>query len=308
MKKLLAKFTILISFIFALVLLLEFLSMNDSTKMVVAELTNSSDYLSEGSGTSDIIPMIESVRENDDTTVLVIGDSIARQMFTAMKDDCPEARIACVNAAINISGQYMLACEYLDNHPNATDVWLFAHPLTLTRTYDLDLGYGYAVMPFAIEGTLHYLEDETIDQMAYVYGRWSLNGSFASLVDRSAVNRKLFFGYMRMHYSEYEQTNAYEITSLYILKLKELCESRNVTFHFYSSPSTEYYREKIEESRADFENSSLSDLYPDYLDSVYYFPTEWSKDSTHFGGDYASREVYDRVVSEAYNEFFMDLP
>ena len=110
MKKLLAKFTILISFIFALVLLLEFLSMNDSTKMVVAELTNSSDYLSEGSGTSDIIPMIESVREIDDTTVLVIGDSIARQMFTAMKDDFPEARIACVNSAINISVQYILAC------------------------------------------------------------------------------------------------------------------------------------------------------------------------------------------------------
>jgi len=305
MKRLLLKFTILSVFVAVFILALEYFSIGEGTKEKVACLTNSMDYLTEGSGTSDIIPMIESVRSEDETTVLVIGDSIARQMFNAYRDDCPYARIACVNAAINVSGQYMLASEYLDSHPDATDVWLFAHPLTLTRTYDLELGYGYAVMPFAIEGCLKYLEDETLDQMASVYGRFALNGRFASLIDDSPVNRKLFFGYIRMHNEPYEQANDYEITSLYVLKLKELCEERGVNFHFLSSPSTEYYREKIEETRADFNASPLSEAYPDYLDSVYYFPTEWSNDSTHFGGDYANKDVYDKIIEEAYNEFFI---
>lgn len=307
MKKLLLKFTIISVFVAGLVLLLEYLSINESTREMTAKLTNSSDFLSEGSGTSDIVPMIESVREDDDTTVLVIGDSIARQMFGAFSEDCPYARIACVNAAINVSGQYMLAAEYLDSHPDATDVWLFAHPLTLTRTYDLELGYGYAVTPFAIEGSLKYLDDITIDQMASVYGRFALNGRFAKLVDDSPMNRKLFFGYIRMNNSEYEQSNDYEITSLYILKLKELCEERGVAFHFYSSPSTEYYREKIEETRFDFEASPLSEVYPDYLDSIYFFPTEWSSDYTHFGGDYANRGTYEEVIENAYPDFFCDI-
>ena len=305
MKKLLLKFICIAAFVAVLLFVLEFFSMQDGTRETVAKLTNSSDYLAEGSGTTDIVPMIESVRSADDKTVLVIGDSIARQMFTVMNDDCPDTRIACVNAAINVSGQYMLAAEFLDSHPDATDVWLFAHPLTLTRTYDLELGYGYAVTPFAIAGSLKYLDDETIDQMASVYGRLALNGKFASYVDESPLNRKLFYGYIRMHNSEYEQSNAYEITSLYVLKLKELCEERNVTFHFHSSPSTEFYRGKIEETRSDFEISLLSQAYPDYLDSVYYFPTEWSDDCTHFGGEYANREVYDDIVNEAYDEFFI---
>ena len=306
MKKLLFKFICLAAFTAVLLFVAEYYSMQDGTREIVAGLTNSSDYLAEGSGTSDIVPMIESVRASDDTTVLVLGDSIARQMFTPMMDECPDIRIACANAAINISGQYMLAVEYLNNHPDATDVWLFAHPLTLTRTYDLELGYGYAVTPFAIEGSLKYLDDETLDQMASVYGRAALNGRFALYVDESPLNRKLFYGYIRMHNTEYEQSNAYEIASLYVLKLKELCEERNVTFHFYASPSTEYYREKIEETRPDFESSPLYEVYPGYLDGVCYFPTEWSKDNTHFGGEYADREVYNDVISKAYDEFFIE--
>ncbi len=46
-------------------------------------------------------------------------------------------------------------------------------------------------------------------------------------------------------------------------------------------------------------------LYPDYLDSIYYFPNEWSGDMTHFSTEYANREVYDRVMDEAYDEIFV---
>ena len=307
MKKFIVK-SVLIALIAAcLFSALEILSISPETKDMMARITNSEDYSGEEGGTADIVSIIRRVKEPDDTTVLVIGDSIARQMLTGLQDDCPGIKIACANAAINISGQYMLAVTYLDSHPDATDIWLFAHPLTLTRTYDLELGYGYAVMPFAMEDTLKYLDKETIDQMASVYGRFALNRKVADVINRSPMNRKLFFSYIRMNNTEYDQSNSYEIASLYLIKLKNLCDEKGVALHFYSSPSTEYYRDKIEETRNDFEASDFSKEFPYYLDSIYYFPTEWSGDMSHFGGDYANRETYDYVLKEAYDEFFTEL-
>lgn len=305
MKKFVIKSIIMALIVAGIVAGAEALSMDPRTKAVMTKLTNSEDYAGEESGTADIVSIIRKAKEADDTTVLVIGDSIARQMLTGLQEECPEVKIDCANAAVNISGQYMLAAEYLNSHPGATDVWLFAHPLTLTRTYDLELGYGYAVMPFAMEDSLKYLDDETIDQMASVYGRVALNGMVADLINRSTMNRKLFSTYIRMNSSEYEQGNSYEIASHYLIKLKQLCDEKGVTLHFYSSPSTEYYRDKIEETRADFEASEFSEIFPDYLDGIYYFPTEWSNDFSHFGGDYANMDVYKAVIEEAYSEFFI---
>ncbi len=305
MKKLIIKISILCLAVLGFLIIIEALSCNDDTKEAMARLTNSEDYLEQGSGAASILPIIGSAGMEDGKRVLVLGDSIAGQMFSGLAEEYPDVRIACANAAINISGQYMLASVFLDSHPDATDIWLYAHPLTLVRGYDLELGYGYAVMPFAIDGSLGYLDDRTLDEMRSVYGRLSMNSDVASFIDASPLNRKLFLSYIRMHNEPYVQENDYEIASRCIIRLKELCESRGVTFHFYSSPSTEYYRDKIEETRSDYELSDMYALYPDYLDSIYYFPNEWSGDMTHFSTEYANREVYDRVMDEAYDEIFV---
>ena len=305
MKKLIIKISILCLAVLGFLIIIEALSCNDDTKEAMARLTNSEDYLEQGSGAASILPIIGSAGMEDGKRVLVLGDSIAGQMLSGLAEDYPDIRIACANAAINISGQYMLASIFLDSHPEATDIWLYAHPLTLTRGYDLELGYGYAVMPFAIDGSLGYLDDRTLDEMRSVYGRLSMNPDVASFIDASPLNRKIFLSYIRMHNEPYVQENDYEIASRCIIRLKELCESRGVTFHFYSSPSTEYYRDKIEETRSDYELSDMYALYPDYLDSIYYFPNEWSGDMTHFSTEYANREVYDRVMDEAYDEIFV---
>lgn len=306
MKKLVIKILIMLMFVCGLLMVLEYFSIDPKTKEVIARLTNSEDYLSQGSGTDDIIPIIQSVKEADSTTVLVLGDSIARQIFPEFSCDLPDTKIACVNAAIDITGQYMLAEEYLNSHPYATDIWLYVHPLSMTRTFDLDLGYGYAVMPFAIEGSIQYLDDSTLNQMASVYGRFALCNTVASLVDSSPLNRKIYMSYIRMHHTEYAQSNAYEISSLYIEKFRSLCEERGVDFHLSPCPSTEFFRDRIEETRDDFMNSPLYDMYPDYLDEVYYFPTEWSDDLSHFGERYANRETYVEVVRNAYEESCLD--
>ena len=305
MKKLVCKLLLLMGLLACIFGVIEFLSFREETKLLIARLTNSEDYIKEGSGTSSICPVIRKVSTENETTVLVIGDSIAGQMFNSLGEEDPRLCIACTNAAIDITGQYMLAKAWLDSHPNGTDVWLYMHPLTITRTFDLELGYGYAVMPFAKMGLLKELDANTIRQMSSVYSRPALSKIAVEWIDDSPVNRKLFLNWMRLNRKEYCQDNDYEISSQYILKLSELCKERGVEFHFAPTPSTEYFRDRIEDTREDFLGSDLAVVYPDYLDRIYYFPTEWSEDMTHFAGEHATREVYDEVIGKAYDEFFL---
>ncbi len=285
----------------------EYLSLNASTVDIGARITNSEDFKEATGGISSICPVIDKARVADNVNVLVIGDSIAGQMFNDLDDPSAGIKVCCTNAAINITGQYMIAMEFLDSHPDATDIWLYMHPLTMIRDYDLEMCYFYGVMPFVNSDSMHYLDDVTIKEMSSVYGSYALNKEFVSLIDKSSLNRKLFFGYLRNNGKEFERLNVYETSSMYIERLARECEERGVNFHFYASPSTEYFRDRIEGTRTDFESSHLYEMYPDYLDDVYYFPTEWSEDMTHFGGEYASRETYDMIIDEAYDEFFMNM-
>ena len=306
MRKLILKLIMLLVIALGLFMIPEYLSMKASTVDVATKITNSEDFNEATGGIASICPSIERARDKDDANVLVIGDSIAGQMFNGLDDPACGIKVCCTNAAINITGQYMIAMEFLDSHPEATDIWLYMHPLTLIRDYDLEMCYFYGVMPFVNSGSIHYLDDVTIKEMSSVYGSYALNREFVLLIDKSPLNRKLFFGYLRINGKEFDRLNVYETSSMYIEKLAMECQLRGVNFHFYSSPSTEYFRNRIEETRSDFEKSHLSEMYPTFLDDIYYFPTEWSEDMTHFGGDYANRETYDGVINEAYDEIFMD--
>ena len=305
MRKLIYKFIILFLLLVSILSVIEALSFWEETKILIARLTNSEDYISGGSGTPWICPLIEKAGTENSTAVLVLGDSIAGQMFNDMENEDPRLCVVCTNAAINITGQYMLAKTWLDSHPEAESVWLYMHPLTLTRTFDHDLAYAYAVMPFAKTGKLKELDENTLRQMRSAYSAVGLDRFFVNTIDGSPLNRKLFLNWMLMNRKDYCQENAYEISAQYILKLSALCKERGVEFHFAPSPSTEFFRSRIEETREDYLKTDLSTYYPDYLDRIYYFPTEWSEDMTHFAGGYASRECYDEVIEKAYTEFFL---
>ncbi len=78
-------------------------------------------------------------------------------MFRRLQKYNEDISIIGSNGAITLAGQYILAEEYLRNHPDATDLYLILLPESLTRTFDTSYGYQYAVMSFAETGTLQLL-------------------------------------------------------------------------------------------------------------------------------------------------------
>ncbi len=274
------------------------LSTHEPERTLLARLTDSKDFMS----SSGMETLFSDARKQDRTTQLIIGDSICRQLFTGLREENPQASILASNAAFMINGQYLLAHEYLDAHPEATDVFLIMHPLTIVRTYDREWTYRYGIMTYVEGDVLQYLDQNTLDTYEKIYGRLLLRKEAVQLVEASPIVRKLALSYILFYREEYVQSNSFEIADQYLKKLYELCQEKGVTLHFYSSPVSEYYRRQVQDLLPEYENSWIYTQYPDYLNDIYYYPSEWAEDLSHFSGEHAEADSLMQILQDAYAE------
>ena len=292
-------------FIIVLLIILaiaDYMSTCDDWNLIIARYTNSVDYLFGDVGTKDINPYIEEVEEHDGTSRLIIGDSICRQLFDDLKDTGGDFTIAGTNQAITMAGQFILAKEYLDNHPGATDVYLIVHPESLEKTFDTRVGYQYAVMPFVETDTINDLDPATIGIMESVYGRLFMRKDVVRIIDKSGINRKLYLNMLKTYRKDYEMNNRFELADLYICKIKEICDKKGVAFNLLPTPVSEIYKDYVMEMTEEFKTSDIYKINPGYIDSIYYYPREQAGDSRHFSGGYADRTHYDQIIVKMYKD------
>lgn len=298
MKKFIVKGILFCTIIFFICVGFLFLSAKEPTRSIIARWTDSEEFMDE----SEMLPYFERARRQDGTTQLVIGDSICRQLFADVSKYNPQTSILGTNAALMITGQYLMAEEYLKNHPDTTDVFLVMHPLTITRTIDTEWSYRYAVMTYVETDTMQYLDQNTVDVMESTFGSFFLNKKVVQVVEDSPVARKLCLSYINSNKEDYVQSSPFEIADQYVKKLYELCEENGVELHFYSSPVAEYYREEMAELSESYEGTWMSSRYPDYLSDIWYYPSEWAEDLSHFSGEYAERGKLNETIRQAYEQ------
>ena len=296
MKKFFGKGILFVWIICFLCAVFVFMSMREPYRTVIARWTGSEEFM----GDSEILPYFEQVRTVDRTTQLVIGDSICRQMFSGLSEYNPQMSIQATNAAFMITGQYLLAEEYLKMHPEATDIFLVMHPLAITRTFDTEWSYRYAVMTYVETDTIGYLDGNTLDDMASVYGRFFMKKEVVNVIENSPMMRKLYLSYININREEYVQSSPFEIADQYVKKLYDLCEENGVTLHIYASPVSETFRERTKELEKEYGTTWMSNRYPDFFHDILYYPDEWSEDTSHFSGEHAERDELDRIIEMAY--------
>lgn len=287
--------------IFSIVLLLviagfDYLSMKEPFWKTIAELTDSYELVRVNSGPDEIIPYVEKVRAEDGTTQLIIGDSLCHQMFTDLQEYNPEISIVGSNGAITMAGQYILASEYIRNHPDATDIHLFVLPESLVRTFDAALGYQYVVMPFAETDTLKLLDANTIDAINDFYGEFFVQRRVVHMIHESPMNLKLYLNLLRDSGREYYGGGYLELADQYLIKLHKLCQENGITLHLYAAPVCEGRKSLVDEVEQEYRNTELAEYFPDYFDQIYYFPEEQTDDGVHFGEDYDNQEFFDEVL------------
>ncbi len=292
--------------LFVLVILLDLCSMSGPGRGILAALTGSSEYISVNTGADEIRPYIEKVQTEDGSKILILGDSVCRQLMLGLT--FPEEVCAVgSNAAITPAGQYILAKEYIDAHPQATDIYLFLLPSSLTQTFDTGYGYQYAVMPFAETGTINDLDPETIRIMEVVYGKLFMQPKIVRMIDRSGPNRKLYLNLLKKRTDGYKPENELETAEIYIRKIREYCDKNGVTLHLNPCPVSEEKKKYTEKILDKYKKSPLYEDFPSYCDAVRYFPAEEFSDGTHFGPGYDDRSYFDEVLSSCYGDLFKTL-
>lgn len=296
MKKLFGKGILFVGIICLLCTAFVAFSMREPYRAVIAGWMDSEEFMDE----SEMLPYFEQAGMSDGTTQLVIGDSICRQMFAGLGEYNPQMSIQATNAALMITGQYLLAEEYLKAHPEATDVFLVMHPMALTRTFDTEWGYRYGVMTYVETDTIKYLDENTLNDMAEVYGRLFMRKEAVNVIENSPIMRKLYLSYININRNDYVQSSPFEIADQYVKNLHDLCTESGVTLHVYASPVSEAFRDQTEELEKAYGTTWMSSCYPDYFQNILYYPNEWSEDESHFSGEHAKRTALNDIIAAAY--------
>lgn len=272
------------------------ISMKEPWRRIIACMTDSEEFISINVGADEIKPYIERAQKKDHTTKLILGDSVCKQMFSGLQNDNDDICMLGSNAAISMTGQYILAKQYIENHKEVTDVYLIVLPGSLEVTFDTQWGYQYTVMPFVETDTLKLLETDTIKKMEAVYGAFFMKPLVVEGIDKSAINRKIYLNLLNTYSSSYQQSSKYEIAEQYIKKIYELCKEREIELHLLACPVVESRRDEIEASKADYMNTWLYTVFPEFLEEVVYYSNEETEDGVHFAGEFAVQENYNEKL------------
>lgn len=304
MKKFYGKIFLFIVIFGLMLCALDYLSTLRKWDEILARWTGSEDYTNEAG--REIVPLIEKVREEDGTTKLILGDSVCKQLFNGAEDDLQQYNkdisIVGSNGAITMAGQYILAREYLEKHPETTDIYLFVLPESLARTFDRTLGYQYVVLPLQKTGTLQYLDTNTIEQLKEVYGRFALNKYFVKAVWKSSVNEKIYLNVLKNGAKSNSLVCGMDIADQYILKIRDMCQKREVNFYLYPCPMDVGRLNDWDELNEQYENSQMYQYFPDFMKKVVFYPSEEFGDGVHFFDDFESRGNFNQKIVDIYSD------
>lgn len=296
-----------------LVVLIDVLSVWDVTDSYVAKVTDT-DMSRYGPG--EVEPALEIVKSEDETSVLLLGDSVANQLFEGLIGANEAYCITPVNRAITVAGQYILIREYLDHHADATDVYLVVIPDTLASTIDEKLAYQYVAMPFIENGYEDDLNETVMQELKAQYGKLFLQKEVLYLIDHSGINRKLYFHYRSdsekqsewaplfgsgAEDEEGEKTQVLsEISADYLEKIHLLCEERGVKVHLLTPPvaDTKNRHEEQAQLASELKEHGLDRFFPDYCSGFLYYPEEMFSDGIHFKEEYKNRDTMNPIIEK----------
>ena len=304
LHRLIKKLTAFFLIISSLILVVLFLSAQDCLRRPIAVFFGCEDYITVNNGPDEIKGWLEKVSEKNNCSKLILGDSVCCQMFSGLQWCNDDICIAGTNGAVTMAGQYILLTKFLENHEKVTDVWLVVLPNSLQVYVNKYVGYQYVVMPFVESDTFKLLDNNTQCAIANSFGRYALNPKFVSFLDKSVLARKIYLNYIMNNYREPdEEWPISSIATNYLGKMKKLCDEKGAKLHLLPAPLPDNQQsvEFVDLFKAEFINSEIGRLFPEYLDVISFYPAEQFVDGAHFGGEYAEQDAYNEKILEMYS-------
>ena len=258
---------------------------HESYRNAFAKDTDSTGYTR--ATVEEIMPYIQEAQTGDDHTKLIVGDSVCHQMFNRFHDKNKEYSAIGSNDAITMAGQFLLVKEYLNTHPDTTDVYLVLRSLGGNGFTNLTWTYGYLVIPFTETDLIRNLDDNTITDLNNIFGKFFMKKRVVTDIDNSPMLKKLFINHLKPN--EYDNVG---LGIQYLAKMEDVCSQQGVQLHFIHAPVSEACKSEVSDEKAkalaEVKLANIRELIDDYYDSVLYYPAEYFRDGVHFSDKHGS--------------------
>jgi hypothetical protein len=217
-------------------------------------------YQRSGAGSETYYSIHKSKERNGSSPIVLLGDSVARELFNNKTNDNPIYSLAC-NQAIGMVGHYILLRNYLraGNHVDA--VYLLFSPFSFSNNLDQVYTYHYFLKPFYTKEYYPLFTKTVIDQIhkiPYYYLSRYPHILTSNLAPDFASKDKIDYKFLS------------PISAEYLARIKELSIQYGFRLVLISPPTNVRYRQRVEEMKTEAMNSSLKTEFEDYFRNMLY--------------------------------------
>lgn len=247
---------------------------------------------------------LDLAEENTQYTKVIIGDSVARLIFSPdYQDETDEVCYLATNQAITVLGNYILLSRYLENNPQTKEVYYIVRPQSLANPLWYNFSFQYFIVPFYNEKYKQYIDDDTKKYIEDRFGRlYATNDIVKSFIENNAYYMDVYLNNVLEQQLEIrDEKHLSDLSIKYLSKIKQLCDSYGVTLRVMAAPLPDT---EDNHDWAEFEQqiagSGLSDLLGDYIEGIDYYPESAFGDEAHFTQEYLDAQR-DEIIGKLFD-------
>ncbi len=231
------------------------------------------NYKAQVNGKEVYTAIKKSRQKQAETKTLLIGDSVANQLFDNETTNGAINSLAC-NQAVSMVGHYLLLKEYLNNNKDVDQVVLLYHPQSFANNLDQEFTFHYFLKPFnkrKFKAEFTTLVKEQIRKIPYFFVSQFpiiLRSNFSPQYKGKMRNWKDIFS---------------PVSKEYLHKMKTLTDARDIKFTVIAPPVRASMRDSISLiDREILKKKGLLPILNDYLNNIEYSAEKHFVDDIHF--------------------------
>jgi hypothetical protein len=247
-------------------------------------LLDNGRYKHSGAGSEIYYSISKSERKNKTSAKILLGDSVARQMFNNVTSNEPINSMAC-NQAIGMVGHFILLNNYLKAGNHVDTVYLLFTPFSFLNNLNDVYTYHYFLKPFYVNKYFPLFTQTVIDQIhkiPYYY----LSRCPYVLTSKWAPD---FVSKDKVDY-----TFLSPISAEYLVRIKELSNKYSFRLIVIPTPTSLSNRRKIEKmNKNEIVVNNLQSEFEDYFSNIVYLDdSNFLSDGVHLINPQKYAEYY----------------
>ena len=207
------------------------------------------------------------------TKTLIIGDSIAKQMYDNEERNDTINSFACVQG-VSVFGQYLLLKDFLETNPKLKpDVIFLYRPSSFRNNLDQGFSFNYFLKPFLKKEYLPSFSDLVWKQIKKI--------PFYQLSKYEIVKQSNWSPSYNLRNNPHDFVMS-EISAKYLKGCKELCEKYGASFRVECTfMSDEFKSEEFSKMKEQISHYELNELFEGYFDDIVYLDNNLFADGRH---------------------------